>query len=478
MNIHIPHFTQLEPLLDRYFTENSYSEVINGGKQLLEESKLQGNMQNTMVAHLYLAYAHFCLGEIESAFEHALQYKDLCEEFGETREKYYLYYINAYIYEFEENYHKAKESLERCMEIAQEHEDYLDLCISYNFYNHILLLAGEFELAAKNGAHAKQLANLHCPNEFTIHCQNDTILAAALIELGYYTKASPLLQALAENPIILHNQRERSRYNYVQAMYNLRTGELQGAIHYFKEAEKISHELNDYHMQKQIALQLADIYEVLEDYRAALCRMKEYIRIKEAMHAIRLASKIAELDLKHSVAVIEHRANIDPLSGVYNRYYLEKKTNTWLEQSKDTNDHLCCIVFDVDNFKHINDNYGHLFGDEVIKMIGRICNAVLNKKDTLIARYGGDEFVVILKNYPQQHIMSTARALFEEITAEQVKLDDYSLNITISMGLVCNDSVPSKRFTQLFRVADQALYMAKNQGKNQIVSLSNMSHSL
>ena len=69
--------------------------------------------------------------------------------------------------------------------------------------------------------------------------------------------------------------------------------------------------------------------------------------------------------------------------------------------------------------------------------------------------------------------MPTAQKLFSALTSEVITLDGVSQQITISMGIVCNNSVPAKRFTQLFKVADQALYMAKKQGKNQIVCLSN-----
>lgn len=474
MNIQIPNFTQLERSYNRYFTKGNFKEAIQVAQQLLEEGTSQENIQILMTAHLHLAYSHFCLGDIENAFQHVLHYKDLCGDHGNTRENYYLYYINAYIYEYEENYDTAKEALERCIDIALEHGIYDGLCASYNLYNHILVMNGEFERAAKSALQAKKLACQYCPNDLYIQCQNDTILATAQIELGQYQEAALLLKQLAQQPISLNNQRERSRYLFAQGLYHLRTNQLEEAIYYLQEAKKVSHALNDQLMLKRIIFHLVEIYELLEDYPTALCRLKEYVQINEDLHKIRLASKITELDLRHSISIIERRANFDALSGVYNRYYLEQITNTWLEKAKEKGDHICCIVFDVDNFKHINDYYGHLFGDEVIKMIGGTCKKVLRKNESLIARYGGDEFIVILKNYGREQIMSTAQVLFEKLTNTPVIMENQSFNISVSMGLVCNDSVPAKKFTQLFRVADQALYMAKNQGKNQIVSMSNM----
>lgn len=111
----------------------------------------------------------------------------------------------------------------------------------------------------------------------------------------------------------------------------------------------------------------------------------------------------------------------------------------------------------------------------MIKGVAQACLKVANedKENIIVGRYGGDEFVVIFKDYPSHSIMEKAKQLYNEITSVKVKYLNNEIKVTPSIGVVCTDSLPSaKKFTQLFRVADQALYMAKRQGKNQIVYLS------
>lgn len=478
MSIQISKLLSWEMTFERHLAKGDFQTIIEESQVLLKQSSATDDMRLAMVAYLNAAQAHFYLGDIENAFSNVLHYKQICEEHGNSRDKYYLYYINAFIYEYEANFEQARQALQQCMEIALEHDAYVDYCNAANFYSAILLMLGQYNDAYKQAELTRSIALNYCPDNLSIHYHYELTLADALIERGNYSEAILLIAQLQTHPIYLQNTREASHQLYVIGKYYLKTQEFRKAVLYFEQAEKAAAELNDQMMQKRIALHLTGIYEALEDYKLALFQMKKYVQLKDNIHQIRLSSKLRELDLKHSVEVVERRANIDPLSGVYNRYYLEKKTNSWLEQARTNGDHICCFVFDVDNFKTINDEYGHLFGDEVIKAIGIACKKILQKTDTIIARYGGDEFIIILKNFGRPNIMSIAQKLFTEVTSIPISLDGHTLRIAISMGIVCNDSVPAKRFTQLFRVADQALYTAKRQGKNQIVTMTNNNCSL
>lgn len=473
MNIQIPHFTQLEDQFDLHFIDGDYRSAIEIAEQLLTNALDSNDTKMTMYTYLHLASCHYLIGEIENAFQYVLKYKCLCENYGTIRERYYLYYVSAYIYEYEGVYGKAKEALEQCIEIAQQEQMYRELCMSWNFYNHTLLMLGDMKNAEKHARETLQLAITHQPADDLLYCQCVYILASAQIELSLFAEALDNISKLNQYAIVQLNNNEYSHFMYLIATYELRTGDLQQAITYFHKSEEIALTLNNHLMLKNIAQHLVNIYESLEDYKMALHWMKRYTNICEEMHTIRMASKITELDLRYSFEVIERRANIDSLSGVYNRYYLETTTTQWLQNARKKDDFICCIAFDVDNFKEINDNFGHLFGDEVIKSIGHVCRTTIHNGESIIARYGGDEFVLMLKNYGREQIMPTAQKLFNALTSEVITLDGVSQQIKISMGIVCNNSVPAKRFTQLFKVADQALYMAKKQGKNQIVCLSN-----
>ena len=223
---------------------------------------------------------------------------------------------------------------------------------------------------------------------------------------------------------------------------------------------------------KRIYKYYASIFAHLNNYKSAFIQMQNYAHLLEQTIKLNFSSKIKELDFKHNAFQIERRANLDLLSGLYNRSYVEQVSNDWLANAKENQSYICIIVFDVDNFKTINDTYGHLYGDEVIKHIGNCCKRVFRSENTICSRYGGDEFVIVIKDFGLEYTQEITNTLFNEITQSTIKVDSVQFNITISMGVVCNDTFPSKRFTQLFRIADQALYTAKNQGKNQIVAMT------
>ena len=254
----------------------------------------------------------------------------------------------------------------------------------------------------------------------------------------------------------------------------MKHGLLNDAITYFLEAEMIALTFNNHILLKRIYFYNALAYEQQHQFEKAYHYLKKHVEKLVATHKGHLLSKVNELDIQHSISMIERRANIDTLSGVYTRYYLESTCDAWLKEARQTKDHICCFVFDVDDFKVINDQYGHLVGDEVIKAVGQKCKEVMSEKDAIVGRYGGDEFVILLKNFSQEQIIKKANELFQALCSMTVVSDGHKIQFTISMGMVCNSSIIARTFKQLFSVADQALYMAKNQGKNQIVSLSNM----
>jgi len=155
----------------------------------------------------------------------------------------------------------------------------------------------------------------------------------------------------------------------------------------------------------------------------------------------------------------------DSLTNLPNRRYLDNKL---LEASSDASNNqqmLAVMLIDVDYFKHFNDTYGHHFGDEVIKRVAKLLQLKIRNSDTL-SRMGGDEFVMLIENLKaEKDIILITTKIIESFQAEQVVLDK-NIQITVSIGVAINSPNENADFKALMRNADEALYMAKGEGRN------------
>lgn len=177
------------------------------------------------------------------------------------------------------------------------------------------------------------------------------------------------------------------------------------------------------------------------------------------------------LRLRAQMKAIEQQAIIDALTGLYNQNYLAGALMRELRRSQRYNLKLSCLMIDVDNFKTINDTYGHVAGDEVLRVVGRILQTTLRGYDFAV-RYGGDEFLIILaQNNP------SGAALLAERVREMVMRHSFFPQqappavITVSIGVASLPGQSIQSPTNFIELADQALYQAKQQGKNRVVAV-------
>lgn len=160
---------------------------------------------------------------------------------------------------------------------------------------------------------------------------------------------------------------------------------------------------------------------------------------------------------------LKKQALTDSLTGVANRRHIEDYCQTVLQQAKREQLDASIIVFDIDNFKQINDQYGHVVGDEVLKALSTFCQTILRQKDKL-GRYGGEEFVVVLPEVNLLNAYQVAERL--RVGAEELKFGDSDkpFNITISLGVA--EFNQEETMDHLIDRADEALYQAKAEGRN------------
>ena len=160
---------------------------------------------------------------------------------------------------------------------------------------------------------------------------------------------------------------------------------------------------------------------------------------------------------------LKEQVNHDSMTGLHNRRYLYQISDNLINLSKRENQDMYLIMFDIDNFKSINDTYGHDVGDKVIVSLSKEVLKSIRKSD-IAARWGGEEFLVLLPHTNQHGAMVLAEKI--RLAIEKLHLDE--VDFTVSVGVANFDYAEDNDIDDAIKKADEALYEAKNSGKNKV----------
>jgi diguanylate cyclase (GGDEF)-like protein len=172
---------------------------------------------------------------------------------------------------------------------------------------------------------------------------------------------------------------------------------------------------------------------------------------------------------------ILNMASVDPLTQLNNRRYIMdsfKRELAICERGSDTEDSLSCIILDLDHFKNVNDNYGHQLGDDVLVATAKALKLSVREYD-IVGRYGGEEFLIILPQTDLPTAVVVAERCRANIQELKVPINaDESLTVTASSGVAALSHFEEASISDLVKAADKALYQAKDQGRNCVVTTS------
>jgi len=167
---------------------------------------------------------------------------------------------------------------------------------------------------------------------------------------------------------------------------------------------------------------------------------------------------------------LERLNKIDPLTMIYNRGHFntafEVQWNTGIRNKQQQS----LLLIDVDHFKSINDNQGHLFGDECLIHIANVIHKTAKRKTDLIARFGGEEFVILLSDTSNADACKIAESIRKEIESQPFKFQEIEISITASIGVATLMPEPDTNPNTLIEMTDKVLYQAKDEGRNCIRS--------
>jgi diguanylate cyclase len=181
----------------------------------------------------------------------------------------------------------------------------------------------------------------------------------------------------------------------------------------------------------------------------------------------RLTSEIS--DLQQSLEAIRAESLTDPLTGLGNRKYFDRMIESSVQNALANGEPLSLLMFDIDHFKSFNDSYGHLTGDQVLRLVGMSLKQTIKGQD-ITARYGGEEFAVVLPNTALRQALTVADHIRRAIMAKELKkksTGEILGRVTISVGV--SMLKPNDDTDALIERADACLYVAKRNGRNRVI---------
>ena len=311
-----------------------------------------------------------------------------------------------------------------------------------------------------------------------------SLLAEAYWMLGNLEKAEEFaLNTIDIGKNIKTNQPVVFAYNLLYKIAKKRSNHDETALQYHEIYAELDKAYINETQAKHLAFQLAVHKELEQKNQIALLNKKNDLLITEQSLAktkaentrfilIMLTAVLSVLLLWGYKLLKAHKrikqlAEYDHLTGIYNRGHFTEKANTTLKYCEKTKQEMSLIMFDLDNFKDINDSYGHASGDWALKKVTSVCQQIGRQND-IFARLGGEEFCILLTGCNKKSAEHRAEACRKAIAEIKTESSGYNFFITASFGIT-DTTTSGYALDQLLADADTATYASKNIGRNQVL---------
>jgi GGDEF domain-containing protein len=385
---------ELQKRVSSLRAEGNYEETIKQSHLLLEYGLELYDYKSILTAYLHLAVSYYCISDIEEAFNYINNYVDLCNVHGDEIDQLQASNVLFLLYEYQKDYTRAKETLCKTIKLGKKLEKYNIISNALSNFSHICYTEKKYKRALELANIGLDMANLHKPDSPILKLRVKLNLAKAYIMLQEYITSKELIEEMLADQVLEIFPREKTQcYDLLSHWYS-EQNLYKEAYEALDQAKDIIEPYDDVYLLKEIHEERCRLCELMEDVALGYQTQKEYIALLKTIKMKELDITAKKIEIKLNVSSIERKANTDSLTGVYNRRYLEDAANLWLKQALENDSQVACILLDIDNLKQINDGYGHLLGDEAIRLICKACSNVV-KENGIIGRFGGDEFVIM-----------------------------------------------------------------------------------
>lgn len=309
------------------------------------------------------------------------------------------------------------------------------------------------------------------------------LLVMNYLKIGKFDEADPHIEsviAAAESGVEAIEMAE----DYVKVCQMLiEADKLEQAERMLKAMYKIAEALNFstvwcpyYEAAIAYAKKTQDQEALLKAYENYMCEQKRRdvfldkqqlrsVKNRQTLNTALKKQKKAE-EVKNS---LKHLSEHDPLTGLYNRYVLNRESSRWWKNATGGGGTVGAIVMDIDYFKQYNDTYGHLEGDACIKRVSEIINETVGSKG-IVVRYGGDEFFILLRGMKTEEIVELSTKINESLLEEKIPHQKSLVSgyVTVSQGIANGTPEEGQTMLDLTHLADNALYRAKEKRRGSI----------
>jgi len=467
--------SNFEKALKYYFDALKIMEEIGDKKSI---STLLNNIGNTFNE----------LEQFDTALEYHKKSYNIRKNLGNNREIANSLNNIGLIYIHKRNYRKALNYLKESMKIRQKINDKMGYAESLNNIGKAYQGQNKLDTALKNYLEAlkikekignkwsiaytlKDIGNLHLQKK---DYKKAKIYINRGLDIAEEIKAKNLIRDFyLEIYKLNHKQKKYSNaLEYLKLYY-----EQKNSILTEKNRERINKMETNYKMdkkEKEIEIKQLEIskqktiknYMMIISILALLTAVLIYSRYRLNLKMNKEISH-KNKELVKAYEEIDILARMDPLTKVSNRrdviQKIKEEKNRFLRNKKP----FALILGDIDNFKRVNDKYGHEAGDSVLKSVAQLIKSMIRKKDT-IGRWGGEEFILFLPETKSRSARSIAERIRKEIANNEFIVDEKTtINISVTFGISVFDK--DMKIDEVIRKSDEALYQGKRKGKNCVV---------